>query len=61
MLDIQVIDHTDGKDDDTCKAFIVRDSGTIYGLLSFESRLDGVDAARRYNQPLEVEWAKVAR
>jgi hypothetical protein len=57
-----LIDHTNGRDDDdTCKVFIIRDSGTIYGLLSFDSRLEAIDAARRYDQPVEVEWAKVLR
>ncbi len=56
-----IIDHTNGSDDDTSKVFIIRDSGTVYGLLSYDYRLEAVDAAERHGQPLEIEWAKVLR
>ncbi len=56
---LMVIDKTNGDiwGDDTGKVYLIRDSGTIYGLLSFDYRLEAFDAARRYGQPLEIHWA----
>ncbi len=59
-LTVTVIDKTNGSDfwgDPTSKVFIIRDSGTFYRLLSFDYLLEAWDAALRYGQPLEINWA----
>ncbi len=58
MSEPTVIDNTNGDTgDDTGKVFIIRDSKTIYGLLSFDYRLEAFNMAERYDQPLEIHWA----
>ncbi len=59
MSEPTVIDNTNGDfwRENVSRSYIIRDSGTYLGLLSFDDPLEAFDAARRYGKPLEINWA----